>query len=173
MQDKMDKQSDIIMKQQLFLENVDRKERETKLIVRGVPEETDTLDGATSDEEKLSKIWSRIGATVSRISSKRLGNTALPDRKRPILVIVRSKEERDSVLEKAKLLKNSEEAFKTIYIRKDVHPAVRKEWERLRHAENDERNRPENRGCVIRLDTKERKLYRNDEVIDSWNPHPF
>ena len=50
---------------------------------------------------------------------------------------------------------------------------VRKEWNRLREVEKLEKSRPENQHVTIRLDTKERKLYRNDIVIDSWNPHPF
>ena len=60
-----------------------------------------------------------------------------------------------------------------IYIKKDVHPAVRKEWARLREAERLEKEKPENNGATIRLDTRERKLYRDDTVIDSWTPHPF
>ena len=55
-------------------------------------------------------------------------------------------------------------------MKKDVHPSVRNEWKRLRDAERTEKDRPENVGCVIRLDVRERKLYRDDVVIDKWNP---
>ena len=138
-----------------------------------MPEESEALDGANNDSEKLDRLWSKIGETGTRISHKRLGNSVQENKKRPILVITRSREDSDSVLEKAKILKEAGEGYKTIYIKKDVHPAVRKEWNRLRDAERNEKIRPENQGCVIRLDTRERKLYRDDVVIDSWNPHPF
>ena len=53
MQAKIDKQSDIIMKQQMFLENNDRKERENNIVALGVLEETDEVEGATDDNAKL------------------------------------------------------------------------------------------------------------------------
>ena len=52
---KIDKQTNIIMQQQRFLENIDQKNRETNLVVLGVPD--DALDGATNDDCKLCKIW--------------------------------------------------------------------------------------------------------------------
>lgn len=57
--------------------------------------------------------------------------------------------------------------------KKDVHPGVRKEWKRLREAEEREKERPENVGCVIRLDTRQRKLYRDNNVMDCWDPQFF
>ena len=53
------KLSEIVLKQQLFLENIDRKDRETRLVVLGVPEEN--FDGVSTDNEKLDKVWSQIG----------------------------------------------------------------------------------------------------------------
>ena len=173
MQSRIDKQGEILMKQQLYLEGVDRKERETNLIVLGVPEEGVAVDGAESDNDKLDKIWEKVNDESTRVFAKRLGNVAQHGRKRPILVRVRTRVDRDSVLSKAKDLKEAGETFKTIYIKKDVHPAVRKEWARLREAEKLEKDKPENRGTIIRLDTRERKLYKDDVVIDSWTPHPF
>ena len=165
------KLSEIVLKQQLFLENIDRKDRETRLVVLGVPE--DNFDGVSTDNEKLDKVWSQIGETGSHLSCKRLGNNARPGRKRPILVTVRSKEARVIVLEKAKALKQANETYKSIYIKKDVHPEVRKEWNRLREAEKTEKKCSRNVGSVIRLDAKERKLYKDGVVIDQWRPHPF
>ena len=49
MQDQIDKQAEIIARQQHFLEAIDRKDRETKLVVLGVPDENESLDGATTD----------------------------------------------------------------------------------------------------------------------------
>ena len=55
-------------------------------------------------------------------------------------------------------------------MKKDVHPGVRTEWQRLREAEMKEKDRPENVGYDIHFDARQRKLFRNGEVIDSWNP---
>ena len=77
------------------------------------------------------------------------------------------------MLSKVSVLKTTDEVYKKIYIKKDTHPNVRLEWKRLRDGESEEKNKPDNVGCVIRLDTRERKLYRDDMVIDSWNPQFF
>ena len=173
MQIKFDKQAEIIMKQQMFLEGIDRKERENNLVVLGVPEDSDTFEEATNDNDKLGKIWTTIGTDVTRVTHRRLGRFAQAGKKRPILVVVISKENRDGVLENSKKLKDAGSSYERVYVKKDLHPAVRKEWNRLREAERNEKSRPENQNVTIRFDSRERKLYRNDTVIDSWNPHPF
>ena len=174
MQAQIDKQSEIIAQHQLFFERVDRRERETKLIVFGVPEDGEDLEGSATDGDKLKKIWAVLDERYDICKHQRLGQHGMQgNRKRPILVEFKDKQVRDSVLSKTKKLKESSDPFKRIYIKKDVHPSVRKEWKRLREAETAEKNRPENVGCTIRLDVKERKLYRDDIVIDRWNPCPF
>ena len=60
-----------------------------------------------------------------------------------------------------------------MYVKKDLHPAVREEWKRLHTVQATEKNRPENQGCHIRLDVKERKLYRDGIVIDEWKLNYF
>lgn len=160
MQKQIDQQAGIIKQQQQFLEAVDKRERETKLVVLEVPDETEELEGATTDDGKLRNIWDKIGEDARIRGHRRLGrhdgnNT---NRKRPILVDLESKDIRDAVLRKTSTLKEGGAAYQRIYVKKDVHPSVRNEWKRLREAENLEKNRPENVGCVIRLDTRERKL---------------
>ena len=62
MEEKISKQAETILHQQLFLEAIDRREREANMIVTGVPDEHEALDGTTSDtDDKLNKIWSVIG----------------------------------------------------------------------------------------------------------------
>lgn len=172
LQKQVDKQADIIAKQQRFLETLDRKERESNLVILGVPDENETLDGGATDESKLRKIWEKVEVNEEIRSHKRLGNR-VDNRKRPILLSLASKEVRDKILEKASKLKELGEVYSKIYIKRDVHPSVRNEWKRLRDAERSEKERPENVGCVIRLDTRERKLYRDGIVIDSWNQQFF
>lgn len=79
----------------------------------------------------------------------------------------------DKVLDKTKRLKEAGAPYERIFVKKDVHPSVRNEWKRLRDVEAAEKGRPENVGCAIRLDTRERKVYRDNVVIDSWQPAPF
>lgn len=176
---RVDKQEQIIAKQQQFLETLDRKEREANVVILGVPDENESLEGATTDQEKLNKIWSTIGVSGVVGTHRRLGGTprgsdeSSAPRRRPILLTLQDKGQRSGILDNASSLKHSGDNYKKIYIKKDVHPSIRKEWRRLRDAEAAEKSRPENAGCVIRLDTRERKLYRDDNVIDTWNPQFF
>ena len=57
----VDKQEEILVKQQQFLEALDQKEGEASIVVLGVPDENEALDGATTDQEKLNKIWNKVG----------------------------------------------------------------------------------------------------------------
>ena len=62
--------------------------------------------------------------------------------------------------------------YKDIYIKKDLHPAVRREWGRLHEVKATEQNRPENAGCQIVLDSR-REVTRDGVVIDKWSPNNF
>ena len=56
-----------------------------------------------------------------------------------MFVRVNSKFIRDKVLEKAKKLKDLNDPYKKVSIKKDSHPEVRKEWKRLKDAEEAEK----------------------------------
>ena len=181
MQSQIDKQAAIIGKQQNYLEMLDRRERERNLVFLGISEDSD-LQEATTDEEKVNKLLDTIGVPRSGVlSHRRLGRVENdqtvngiggPRRKiRPILVIVESKAVRDNILDKAKALKNAGDVYRRIFIKKDVHPSVRNEWQRLRNVEREEKEKPGNAGCAVYLDPKQRKVFRDGVVIDSWNPH--
>ncbi len=176
MAETIEKQSAIIMQHHLFMEQVDRQKRETNIVLFGVPDENMALEGATTEDTKIHKVMNAVEAdpdVVAR-SYKRLGQHIQgSNRPRPLLVKLDSKFVRDKVLEKAMNLKNMTEPYKRIYIKKDSHPEVRKEWKRLKDAEEEEKRRPSNAGCNIRLDYRERVLYRDGVVIDKWRPHPF
>ena len=69
--------------------------------------------------------------------------------KRPILVTshVSSKSKRASILKFASKLKDADDKYKTIYVKKDQHPLIWKECKSnvsQRDAEKSERARPEN-----------------------------
>ena len=90
------------------------------------------------------------------------------------MAVVDSKADRDITLEKGKNLKSSTiEAFKSIYIKKDVHPSVRAEWKRLNEVVQREKDRPGNVGSNIILNFRERKVYKDNVVIDQWNMQGF
>ena len=133
----VNKQGDIIAKQQRYLEAIDRKERECNLVLLGVPDDNEALDGATTDRDKVDKLWEATRTSCRVTSMRRLGkagDAGQDRRRRPILVTVASREDRDSVLAVAKHLKTANEPYRKIYIKKDVHPSVREEWRRLRDA---------------------------------------
>lgn len=70
----IDSQAAILVKQQRFLEVLDLKEREKNLIILGVPDENETLDGQTSDAHKVAKIWQKTGVPEEIASHRRLGD---------------------------------------------------------------------------------------------------
>ena len=177
LQSQVDKQAEIITNHQRFLENIDRKEQECNLIITGVLDEHESLEGATLDSEKITKIWKKVSATTEVREARRLGNSVSntdgTPRRRAMFVTVANRDERDVVLGKAKTLKTSGDTYNKIYIKKNVHPSVRVEWRRLRDAEKTEKERPENVGCNIYLNTQERQLYKDGEVIDKWSVMGF
>ena len=61
-------------------------------------------------------------------------------------------------------MKTADDNVKTIYIKKDVRPGIRREWQRLRDVEKAEEEKPKNIGCVIRLDPGERKVYKDGKT---------
>lgn len=77
-------------------------------------------------------------------------------RVRPLIVKASSLADREQLLTNTKALKDAGPAYKKIYVRKDVHPAFRREWKRLMDAEKDEKMKPENQGCNIQLDPQRR-----------------
>ena len=76
LQSQIDKQAEILERQQRFLENTNRKERECNLVITGVPDEHESLEGATSDAEKIKKLWEKVGVATEVSAARRLGNIA-------------------------------------------------------------------------------------------------
>ena len=166
------KQNQVIAKQQQFLEQLDRKERECNLVILGVPDENESLEGATSDDDKVKKIWEKAGITCHIKSTLRLGKAG-GSRRRPVLAVVESRANRDTALEKARTLKSLNDTYNRIYIKKDVHPSVREEWKRLREVVQREKDRPENASSAINFDVRERKVYKDNVLIDQWSMLSF
>ncbi len=163
----VEKQKEILGQQQRFLELIDSRERERNLIITGLSE-TEALDGVNEDKEKCLKVLAAAGVTGEiQCTVKRLGQVRA-NRQRPILMTVESRTQRDAILEKSKNLKNAAPIYRKIYVKKDTHPKVREEWNRLRRVEREEKARPENAGHAVLLDAKQRAVTRDGVVIDSW-----
>lgn len=97
MEARIEKQGRIIAAQQQFLEAVDKKERENNIVILGVPEQNESLEGATNDEDKLEVLWNKIGVEDVRGTHRRLGreaNNGESRRSRPILLTLTDKDVR-------------------------------------------------------------------------------
>ena len=167
------KQDEIIAKQQIFLERQDSKERECNLVILGIPDDNESLDGAATDSEKLKKVWDAAGIQSEVKSWRQIGRYE-NSKKRPIIAVVNSREDRDSALDKGKSLKeHTQERYHRIYVKKDQHPSVRQEWKRLHTVFKTEKERPGNINCDIQFNFRERKIYKDNVVIDQWNIRNF
>ena len=167
--------TEITRNQQLFLESRDRIDRQRNLIIRGVSEDADDL--GADDATKVASVLRAAACDidVSGIPVKRLGQPN--DRKRrPLLLILRNGADRDAIVSSGRKLKegaNVGTPYAKVYLKKDVHPAVRKEHARLHEREEEEKKKPCNIGINIVYDWKQRVLLRDDVVIDRFFPKFF
>lgn len=77
------------------------------------------------------------------------------------------------ILEKAQDLKantgHNKDKLKSIFIKKDMHPNIRKEWKRLYDVYENELKKPENVGRSVTFDKKKRCILIENKVIDTWS----
>ena len=177
-----EKIAETLSQHQRMLESIEAERRAANVIMTGVPE--DQLGGATTDIEKVKLVLSTIGQQAVEVRSvERLG-TQQQDRRqtsgpasrpyrRPLKVVLKNADSRKDVLDSARQLKTSDAIFRSIYVKKDMHPLVRKEFDRLRGVEKREKERPENRGKTVRYDYRERKVYVDNIVVDSFQNIAF
>ena len=161
----------IMTQQQRFMEQLVSRDRECNLIITGVPER-EAFEGAVKDLGKCRKILAAVGNGGVALEISRLGK-AEEGRKRPILAKVANTEVRDGILENTRALKDAGPSYRRIYVKKDLHPAIRKEWKRLRDVVAAEKAKPVNQGCTITLDYKTRQVTRDGIMIDKWRPAYF
>ena len=166
---RLDEAYKVINQQQKFLEAVDAKERSRNIIITGLSENSDEI--GDDDTAKVKKVIESTGyaddTDLAQWQIRRLGKVN-DRRNRPILVTLSNQLQRNLILEKAKNLKKCEGHLARIFIKKDLHPAVRKEMARLREREREEKNKPENAGTNIRYDWRNRVLLRDDVIIDRY-----
>lgn len=173
---RLDEAFKVITQQQLFLEAMDGKERRRNMLIFGVAEGPDEIGG--TDKEKVRRVITATGYTKSFDSEsweiKCLGKSpAVQDgtKKRPILVVAENGKIRNEILKVAKHLTNCDALLPNVYIKKDLHPAVRKELGRLRRREKDEKEKTENVGATMEYNWRRRLLLRDSMVIDRYSPY--
>ena len=169
----VDKLTGVIASQQRYLEIVDAKERARNLFIIGVSE-TERLLNAETDAQKLKLIVKALGLKeeeLSKLIIQCLGKARDDGKPRPVLVTMPDGQSRTSALKQAPSLKNADNNFAGIRVKKDVHPAIRREWARMFRSEEIEREKPENQGCKIEFDRRKRQILKDGEVIDTFQAH--
>lgn len=163
----------VVSVHQHFLESLDHENRACSMIITGVPEAEDlTINNqtATTDEQKCDLILEKLDQYVTKRSIDRLGKREA-DRNRPIKLVLATREQRDEVVKSSRKLKditNPNNVTNNIFIKKDQHPLIRKEWQRLYDVLKQERARPDNEGKDIQIDRQTRTIKVNGIVIDKF-----
>lgn len=168
-----------VAQQQRFLEEVDAEKRAKNLIVLGVSESDFVVRDQTlhTDKDKVGAVLNAIGFHEPHniVSVQRLGKEdTTSNRKRPIKVILSNSEDRQKVMTLQKNLKgNLGGALSDAKVKRDTHPAIRKEFGRLFGAERAEKEKPENVGKEVSFDVKRRVLLIDGVVVDRFKPSFF
>ena len=120
-----------------------------------------------TDDQKVNSIFDAIGCqdAVQGYVHKRLGKPHDEQSPRPLLITM-SKD--DAVKEVLRAPKPAGPEFSNIRLKKDTHPAFRKEWGCLYHAEESEKKKAENQGRTVVFDKKKRQILVDREVVDCW-----
>lgn len=148
------------------------------MIITGIPEDSplENESGvAVSDRDKVDKVFDCIGsadiviAEVERLGKYRQTGGAT----RPLKVTLTDPEQRWSVLQNSRKLKEAGGAFRKIFVKKDLDPATRKELSRLRDVIRSEKAKPENTGKKVSLEDKERRVLVNGLEVARFKLQPF
>ena len=162
--------TDIIVNMQSSLNRIDADIRNTNIIVAGLHEDdiidndVGELKGEKAKIKRLLKVMdvgTEILAGVDTYEYTRIGQIK-DNVTRLVKVNVKSKVTRDKILEKAPSLKDKNELWKKIYVKKDVHPVYSKETSRIyRKMKKLKEENPEKEVKIL-----EGKLMMDGKVID-------
>lgn len=166
-----------VLQHQAYLESIESQKREDYLIMYGLPEGILSVNGTNHprDSDKVKGILSAIDhGEVGVEDIKRLGHVLPddPDKPRPTRIQLTNAHDRKSILDNARRLKDID-GLKRIYIKKDHHPKVRRENERIRAVLKGERDKAVNQGRNVRYDPETRSVMVDDRVVDRFNPQFF
>ena len=168
-----------VAEHQKYLESLEAQKRASNLIVTGIPETDMVVDGVSlsSDFERCAAVLRVVGEDRSIIKTvSRLGKAPTSSgegRPRIIKVQLESSECRTRVLGNSKSLKDAGAPFSRVYIKKDTHPLVNREFQRLKKVTQEEKEKPENQGRTVLYDHDKRQVLVDDVVVDEFRPTFF
>lgn len=151
-----------------YLEKLDSRERANKFVVFGVPE--NAWQGCSNDADKISLIATTTGCQIDAFTAKRVGTRKQdPTVCRPIHVTLTESSKRNQIVEKLREIFNHS-PFANVRVKKDVHPAVRREWGRLYASFDKHKNDPGNAGHDVDFDKVKRCITRDNVIVEAWRP---
>ena len=131
---------------------------------------------AKTDLEKIELVLNTIGyQDPDIVSVQRLGKVnADAGRSRPVKVVLQTAADRQKALSLVENLAQAQGgSLANIKIKKDTHPAIRKEFGRLFEVERQEKAKPENVGKVVEFDKRKRLITVDGLVVDRFKPSFF
>lgn len=162
----------MLLLHQKYLESQEAAKRASNIIMTGVSEQDMQIGDNLyeNDEDKVKRVLDEINqGTVEVRECTRLG-VPKTTHARPLKVTLKNGQDRAAILANSNELKDKGEPLKNVYIKKDVHPMVRKEFARLRRVEKEEKQRPENEGRTVKYDPETRTVTVDGSVIDKFRP---
>lgn len=160
--------------QQRYLEGLEAAKRANNLIIMGLPEHPIEMNNSNynTDEAKVKKILEEIDhPSVEFETCERLGQQNTDSTKpRALRVKLKNAHERKQILQNTKLLKDKPTPLNKVYVKKDIHPGVRKEFTRLKKVERHEKEKPENQGRKVTYDANTRSVTVDGHVVDKFRP---
>ena len=169
-----------VMQHQRYLEALEAERRGRNMIFLGVPESDMKVKDShgqdvviKEDQEKVESILQIMGhGGITLKEIQRLGNPS-SIRNRVLLVSTESKSVRDQVIRATSVLKEAGRGHEKVYVKKDIHPLIRKEFNRLKDVEKREKEKPENQGLDVRYDGSRREVIVDGKVVDYFRPMFF
>lgn len=162
--------TDTLLLHQKYLESVEASKRAANIIITGLPEDELVIDGETfrSDAEKVQKVLQEIEQPVVEVEEVgRLGKEQ-EDRPRILKLKLKNPQDRKTVLQNSSLLNNKAPPLNKVYLKKDMNPMVRKEFNRLKQVVRDEKKKPENEERIVVYDAKSRCVLVDDVIVDKF-----
>ena len=163
-----------LMQHQRYLETLEADKRMCNVVMLGVPESSsEAEDEHEEDRKKITEILRVTECQSLAITSlQRLGKPS-ERRNRVLLIKLSSKADRDKLLASTARLKQAQGYLSKVYIKKDVHPLVRKEFSRLKEVEKREKEKAENQGLSVVYNANRREIIVDGHVVDQFRPMFF
>jgi hypothetical protein len=162
--------TDTLLQHQRYLESIEAAKRAANIVITGLPESDMEINGHIlhTDVEKTQHVLAEIDQqTVEVEECIRLGQVN-PEHPRVMKVKLKNPQDRKLILNSAKKLKQKGPPLNKVYLKKDVHPMVRKEFARLRKIEQKEKAKAENEGRSVTYDAESRTVLVDGIIIDKF-----